>query len=64
MEERLPQQNVKFEDRILLLTEEFFFKKKKEKERKRKEKKEKAPPPSEKLFPLVKITPCSSEITH
>lgn len=61
-EERLPRQNVKFEDRILTLTEEF--KKRRKKERKRKEKKKKAPPSSEKLFPLVKIAPCSSEITH
>lgn len=36
-EERLPRQNVKFEDRILTLTEEF--KKRRKKERKRKEKK-------------------------
>ena len=62
-EGRLPQQNVKFEDRILPLTEEFKKRRKKEKGKERKKKK-KTPPSSEKLFPLVKIAPCSSEITH
>lgn len=41
----------------------FFFLKEK-KGRKRKRKKKKAPPLSEKLFPLAKIAPYSSEITH